>query len=310
MSNATIINPTKKFLPFNLRFRGKMCLLDPTNYDAIAVVELFSSFFLLCVLYSLSCQGFLALAILITVLLSQRYPGYQLANLVVNPSSVNRSCTGVQYNGTWVQPDSSFLFSMEHKEVNAEPFARLQESDEYLYGDHPNILHRAERNNGSFPTDLLQAPNKTAFGTGANTAQLAEIISTKFATGKKIHENDHRNQEDPFLLQLISTVLENIENVAFSTSDLYKCLAMSSSKFHRKVNEVTKMKPNQIIRCCRLLIAKSLLLTTELSITDITAETGFSDPAYFSRKFTQEFGECPTQYRKKHRTPTNGTPKS
>ena len=50
----------------------------------------------------------------------------------------------------------------------------------------------------------------------------------------------------------------------------------------------------------RLLEAKRLLMFTIRPVEDIAAETGFRDPAYFSRFFRKRVGEAPAVWRKAH----------
>ncbi|TIV97422.1 MAG: helix-turn-helix domain-containing protein, partial [Mesorhizobium sp.] len=49
----------------------------------------------------------------------------------------------------------------------------------------------------------------------------------------------------------------------------------------------------------RLVEAKRLLLFTIRTIEDIAYESGFNDPAYFSRFFRQAVGMAPAAWRKK-----------
>ena len=48
----------------------------------------------------------------------------------------------------------------------------------------------------------------------------------------------------------------------------------------------------------RLLEAKRLLMFTIRSVEDIAAETGFRDPAYFSRFFRKRVGSAPGEWRR------------
>lgn len=50
----------------------------------------------------------------------------------------------------------------------------------------------------------------------------------------------------------------------------------------------------------RLLEAKRLLMFTIRPVEDIAAETGFKDPAYFSRFFRKRVGEAPAAWRRAH----------
>jgi AraC-like DNA-binding protein len=51
-----------------------------------------------------------------------------------------------------------------------------------------------------------------------------------------------------------------------------------------------------------MLEARSLLLKTHESITKIAATVGFTDPYYFSRRFSQLHKVSPKSWRKKYQT--------
>lgn len=53
---------------------------------------------------------------------------------------------------------------------------------------------------------------------------------------------------------------------------------------------------NYVLRC-RLNVASTMLLESESKITDICAQTGFTDPSYFFRTFNRLFGNTPKVYR-------------
>jgi AraC-like DNA-binding protein len=44
--------------------------------------------------------------------------------------------------------------------------------------------------------------------------------------------------------------------------------------------------------------AKTLLLTTDLNISQVAYEVGFRDPKYFNRSFNEVFGHSPKEVRK------------
>jgi len=46
-----------------------------------------------------------------------------------------------------------------------------------------------------------------------------------------------------------------------------------------------------------------LLVETHLSVGEIAAATGFTDPLYFYRRFRIETGATATDYRKNHQSP-------
>lgn len=53
----------------------------------------------------------------------------------------------------------------------------------------------------------------------------------------------------------------------------------------------------ELLLARRLEEAKKLLLTTQLSITEIGAEVGFTDTSYFIKRFGERLGTTPLKYR-------------
>ena len=71
---------------------------------------------------------------------------------------------------------------------------------------------------------------------------------------------------------------------------------MSRSPFFKKLKNLTGKTPNDFIRDIRLNQAAKLLLKSDLNITEIAYQTGFTSPKYFTECFTKQFGESPSQY--------------
>lgn len=69
--------------------------------------------------------------------------------------------------------------------------------------------------------------------------------------------------------------------------------------FQRLYTAAFGVSPAQRLLACRIKAAKMLLLTTNLSMSEITAQCGFSSQTYFGYKFKEVTGHTPLQYRKK-----------
>ena len=82
----------------------------------------------------------------------------------------------------------------------------------------------------------------------------------------------------------------NIDELAFLTS-------MSSASFKRKFNSIYGTSPNKYITSKRLEKAQTLIRTTELRISDIAFDCGFSDLSYFSKVFKNHFNISPSDLR-------------
>lgn len=84
-----------------------------------------------------------------------------------------------------------------------------------------------------------------------------------------------------------------------SLADLAERSNLHPNYFHRLYTAAFGMSPAQRLLACRITAAKMLLLTTNLSMGDISVECGFSSQTYFGYKF-KEMTDCtPLQYRKK-----------
>ncbi len=88
---------------------------------------------------------------------------------------------------------------------------------------------------------------------------------------------------------------------AITVNDLATHLGLSKSHLHRIFLEGTGESPMQYLAIYRIEQSLQLLQSTDMSIAQISAAVGFSDQLYFSRVFSQQMGESPSQYRKKLR---------
>jgi AraC family transcriptional activator of pobA len=84
-------------------------------------------------------------------------------------------------------------------------------------------------------------------------------------------------------------------------ADYAKRLCVSSERLRQACVRSTASSPLALLNARRLLEAKRSLLYTGMSIAAIAEACGFTDPAYFSRFFTQRTGLSPRAYRNRQR---------
>lgn len=118
------------------------------------------------------------------------------------------------------------------------------------------------------------------------------LVQTKNAPS--IHELIH---------QLFSVQVINIVDVVnahlfsnVSIEDLADLCMMSLSSFKRQFQKYFEESPAVYIRKKRLEKAKKLLLL-DYSIADIAFDIGYQDASYFTRIFTKEVGQNPSEFR-------------
>ncbi len=103
--------------------------------------------------------------------------------------------------------------------------------------------------------------------------------------------------EDPILEKLIKAVEDNISNENFGVQDLADLLSISKSTLLRTVKKHSSMSVNHFIREIRLEHAKNKLEESNLSISEIAFQTGFSSPSYFIKCFRDRYGISPGEHR-------------
>ncbi|KZN35414.1 GlxA family transcriptional regulator [Pseudoalteromonas luteoviolacea] len=73
--------------------------------------------------------------------------------------------------------------------------------------------------------------------------------------------------------------------------------SLSPRHFRRVFKDKVGVSPMRFVQRLRLEKAKDLLCNSELSVVQISSRIGFGSPSLLTRKFTQEYGVNPTQYR-------------
>jgi len=105
-------------------------------------------------------------------------------------------------------------------------------------------------------------------------------------------------QIPPRFLEKVDTIIEeNLSNEDFDVTALSNQLQLSNSQVYRKIKQQTDSCPTEYVRNLRLNYAKELVETSDLRLSEITHEVGFSSLSYFSRCFSDYFGYPPSNLR-------------
>jgi signal transduction histidine kinase/DNA-binding response OmpR family regulator len=107
--------------------------------------------------------------------------------------------------------------------------------------------------------------------------------------------------EDEFITRIRNLVHEHLDDSDFSVHDLERGVFLSRSQLHKKLKALTGLSTMQFVSRIRLSVGRDRLKTEDKTISDIAYEVGFSDPNYFSRAYSEEFGESPSETRNRHK---------
>lgn len=100
-------------------------------------------------------------------------------------------------------------------------------------------------------------------------------------------------------MKFIIKYVENNYMEKISIADMAKELNLSESHFMKFFKNTMGTSFTSYLNEYRLTMVSRLLVSSESSILDIAAESGFDNLSYFNRMFKKQFGMTPREYRKK-----------
>ena len=103
--------------------------------------------------------------------------------------------------------------------------------------------------------------------------------------------------QDETLLELLFNKLEeNWQDPDFNVTDYCQAMTMSKSQLYRKTIELFGLSPNLLLKEFRLEKAKELMKKQCYNISQITYDSGFTSPSYFTKCFKKKYGLLPMTY--------------
>lgn len=102
-----------------------------------------------------------------------------------------------------------------------------------------------------------------------------------------------------FVNDAVNHILRQLDNGEYGVQELASDMALSRSQLHRKLTNLTGFSGTYFIRMVRLEKAADMLRTTDQTITEVAYACGFNSQSYFTRSFTEHFGENPSAFAQK-----------
>ena len=136
----------------------------------------------------------------------------------------------------------------------------------------------------------------------ARTLQVAVASPVKELVSKDHFQNGGNDflslapQDETLLELLFSKLEENWQNADFDSDDYCQSMAMSKSQLYRKTIALTGLSPNILLKEFRLEKAKELMKKQRYNISQITFDSGFTSPSYFTKCFKKKYGLLPMTY--------------
>src|SRR6218665_3906178 len=109
------------------------------------------------------------------------------------------------------------------------------------------------------------------------------------------------SDEDKKLIERIVDIIDaNLDVENFNVHDLAFHLGMSYSLVYKKIKKITGKSVSEFTRNVRLRKVATLLITTDLQISQAASIAGFGDIKYFRKHFQQFYNINPSEFKKKY----------
>lgn len=109
------------------------------------------------------------------------------------------------------------------------------------------------------------------------------------------------SDEDKKLIEKIAEIIDaNLDVENFNVHDLAFHLGMSYSLVYKKIKKITGKSVSEFTRNVRLRKVATLLITTDLQISQAASIAGFGDIKYFRKHFQQFYNINPSEFKKKY----------
>ena len=120
-----------------------------------------------------------------------------------------------------------------------------------------------------------------------------------FGDGQALAKEDVCDMDKEFVEKFKALIDEKMGDSGLNVEDLGKDMGLSRVQLYRKIKSLTNYSPNELLRIARLKKAASLLASSDMTVSEIGYEVGFSSPSYFAKCYKELFGESPTDLLKR-----------
>ena len=124
----------------------------------------------------------------------------------------------------------------------------------------------------------------------------------KYYDGNTIGDYSMNNIMDQQLMRNVEQfVLQNMSRGQISLEDMAAAMGMGRVPFFHKIRAITTKTPAEVVREIRLKHACTLLVTTNINLSELALNVGFMTAENFINIFKDKYGMTPLEYRLKNK---------
>ncbi|MGI6242624.1 MAG: two-component regulator propeller domain-containing protein [Prevotella sp.] len=145
-----------------------------------------------------------------------------------------------------------------------------------------------------FHSDYLRAVVARFISTIDN---MMEFSSSTEAYLTHFNHIEMSETEMNFLKTAINALNHHFDDENYNPDMLASDMAISRTQLYRKMKQIIGLTPNDFITEFRMKQAQKMLIYSDKTISQVIADSGFRNRAFFYRKFMQQYGCSPGKYR-------------
>jgi AraC-like DNA-binding protein len=124
----------------------------------------------------------------------------------------------------------------------------------------------------------------------------------KYYDDNTIGDYSMNNVMDQQLMRNVEQfVLQNMSRGQISLEDIAAAMGMGRVPFFHKIRAITTKTPAEVVREIRLKHACTLLVTTNINLSELAINVGFMTAENFINIFKDKYGMTPLEYRLKNK---------
>lgn len=124
--------------------------------------------------------------------------------------------------------------------------------------------------------------------------ELRHTLHGRYTSGAPLEVAQDTKVQDEFIMRLQALIHSRMGEHGFGIETICNEMGMSRSHLHNKLKALTGRSLSLYVRLLRVQQGRHLVETTDLNVSEVAYDVGFSDPAYFSKCFSAEYGYSPS----------------
>lgn len=199
---------------------------------------------------------------------------------------LDKSISNVKYLGFGIESVSiAGLDDDESKSIN---YFHIDNRNKALrFEDYFEDIHREYKSNDIFARSLANATATT----------LVINLLRKYRKDITIKRDKKVNRQ----IDYIKSYIDSNYSEDIKLEDLSAMAYMNKFHLISEFKQSYRITPIEYLILKRIEIAKSLLISTNHSMEEISSMVGFNSQSYFNQVFKKKAGQTPSQFRRKHR---------